>query len=191
VGSKIHLKLWAEAAQTIAERLNLLPDDRLALSALAQLAEAQAQFDQAIRHLKRLASMSRAEPGQWNNLAWDALFLDALPNDALENAQRAATLSQNVDPAILHTFGCVLAASGKPGEARSVMLQAMDLLGLGEPNSIMWCLYGRIAEEYGEKDAARDAYRRVEQDDSDRGPNSCWELAQRRLKLLASLPSVK
>jgi tetratricopeptide (TPR) repeat protein len=178
---------WPEAAATIAAHTQVAADDRDSLRAQANLAEFQGQFDRAIGFFTRLRDANRAEAGDLNNLAWDALFLDPLPADALANAQRAASMSQNKSPGILHTLAAVLAEAGKAAEARSIMLQSMDLWGLEEPNPQIWYLVGRIAEEYGEKEMARAAYTKVtkplRQVDP---PNSTYHLTQRRLKLMAA-----
>jgi tetratricopeptide (TPR) repeat protein len=179
-----HLRLqrWNEAGSVIAARLALVPDDPIALRAQAELAEAQGRFDLAVGHYRRVTSTSRAEAGDWNNLAWDALFLEALPADAVAQAQKAATQSQNRLPGILHTLAAVLAASGHAGEARSLMLQVMEMQGLEEPGPGIWLLAGMIAEEYGEREAAIAAYGRVKpQKGEEHMQNSSFQLARRRL----------
>jgi hypothetical protein len=51
---------------------------------------------------------------------------------------------------------------GKGREARSMAAQAMANWGLTEPNSEIWLIYGRIAEDYGLTEEARSAYKKVE-----------------------------
>ncbi len=192
IRAQLQLKRWNDAATTIAGRLKLLPDDRTALRARVQLEEWQGQFDKAVNELKSLGSSSRAEAGDWNNLAWDALFMDQLPPDAIAIAQRSATASQNNEPAILHTLASVLAAGGRAGEARSLMLQIMAMQGLEEPDSSIWLLYGLIAEEYGEKEIASAAFGKTRLSKGEEGtPNSSYELAQRHLKRLARAATAK
>jgi tetratricopeptide (TPR) repeat protein len=183
--AQLDQKKWAEASNLIAGRQTLLPDDRLAVRALAELAESQGKMELALGHLKKLTESNRAEAGDWNNLAWDALFVQPLPEDALSNAQRAATLSGNNQSGILHTLGAVLAEAGKAAEARSVMLQVMESGDLDEPNGAVWYLFGRIAEEYGEKAEAIAAYRKViKKKKSDEAPNSTYQLSRMRLAKL-------
>ncbi len=187
VSAQQKLKRWNDAAGTIAARLKLLPDDLIALHAQVELNEWQGEFGQAVDALQHMTSLGRAGANEWNSLAWDALFLDALPKDAMANAQKAASLSQNNDTAILHTLAAVLAVSGRAGEARSLMLQILGMQGLEEPDGSIWLLYGMIAEDYGEKDVAAAAYKKIEaKRPVDRTPNSSYQLAQRLLKLLES-----
>jgi tetratricopeptide (TPR) repeat protein len=159
------------------------------LRSRAILAGSQGKFQEAVEQLRHLTATNRAEAVDWNNLAWDELFVNPVPDDVLSNAQRAATLSQNNDAGILHTLCVALAAAGKPGEARSVMLQTMDLMALDEPDGAIWLAFGRIAQECGENETALAAYRKVkakqrEGDDT----TSNYRLAQRWLKLLADSP---
>ena len=67
----------------------------------------------------------------------------------------------NNNSSILHTLGCVYADVGKTKEAREVLIQAMDVLNLDEPDENYWYAFGRIAEQYGERDAALANYARV------------------------------
>ena len=53
--------------------------------------------------------------------------------------------------AILHTLGRLYAEAGKTKEAYDVLIQAMDLQDLDEPNPDFWYAFGRIAEQYGER----------------------------------------
>jgi hypothetical protein len=74
---------------------------------------------------------------------------------------------------------------GRVGEARQLLLQIMDGTGLDEPNSAVWYVFGRIAEQYGRKQAAFSAYKRVEKDDEgEPRPNSTYVLAQRGIQRL-------
>ena len=67
----------------------------------------------------------------------------------------------NNNASILHTLGCVYAEVGKTKEAREVLVQAMDALNLDEPDDNYWYAFGRIAEQYGEYETARNDYMRV------------------------------
>ena len=74
---------------------------------------------------------------------------------------------------------------GKTTEARQVLLQAMDVGGLEEPNEESWYVFGRIAEQFGVHDAATADYRRLKAPEAgDASPVSTYLLAQRRLKAL-------
>ncbi|MGH9569866.1 MAG: hypothetical protein ACRD4F_09505 [Candidatus Angelobacter sp.] len=79
---------------------------------------------------------------------------------------------------------CLYAHAGKPAQARDVLLKAMDAAYLDAPDSSVWLAYGVIAEAYGEADAARAMYARVEKLTTE-APGSNYQLAQQRL---ASMP---
>jgi hypothetical protein len=76
----------------------------------------------------------------------------------------------------------VYAEIGKTKEAREVLIQAMDLLGLDEMESNYWYAFGRIAEQYGEIEAATADYNQVKKPSKTvQVPNSSYRLAQNRL----------
>jgi len=88
---------------------------------------------------------------------------------------------------MLHTLGCVYAEVGKTKEAREVLIQAMDVLTLDEPDANYWYAFGRIAEQYGERDAALANYARVTKPKrAIEIPDSSYHLAQVRLRSLRS-----
>ena len=66
-----------------------------------------------------------------------------------------------------------------------MLVQGMDLLDLDEPDTDYWYAFGRIAEQYGERDAARADYARVTKPKTAiEIPNSTYYLAQVRLQAL-------
>ncbi len=71
---------------------------------------------------------------------------------------------------------------GKTKEAREVLVQAMDEMNLDEPDDNYWYAFGRIAEQYGEKETAIHIYHLVEKPKQAVGvPGSSYQLAQMRL----------
>ncbi len=59
----------------------------------------------------------------------------------------------------------------------------MEAGSLEEPNAAVWFGFGKIAEEYGERQIAQQIYARVEKPKTD-GPGSNYSLAQQRLQVL-------
>jgi len=55
----------------------------------------------------------------------------------------------------MHTLAAIYAEQGKTSEARELILKVMDLWALDEPNSEALFVFGRIAEQYGNVDAAK------------------------------------
>ena len=64
--------------------------------------------------------------------------------------------------AIAHTLACVYAASGKPREARDLLLKGMEQLSIDKPDDSAWYGFGLVAEAYGDAESARDYYAHVE-----------------------------
>ena len=63
----------------------------------------------------------------------------------------------------------------------------MDELNLDEPNDDYWYAFGRIAEQYGERDIAIADYRKLEKPKEILAiPTSSYRLAQMRLKALGA-----
>jgi len=61
----------------------------------------------------------------------------------------------------------------------------MDDLNLDEPNDVYWYAFGRIAEQYGEREIAITDYRKLEKPKEPLAiPTSTYRLAQMRLKAL-------
>jgi DNA-binding SARP family transcriptional activator len=76
---------------------------------------------------------------------------------------------------------------GKTKEAREVLIHAMDLLDLDQPDENYWYAFGRIAEQYGERDVALADYARVTKPKRTvEILDSSYQLAQIRLKSLRS-----
>ena len=92
----------------------------------------------------------------------------------------------------MHTLACLYARQGKTKQARDLLLKAMDVASLPEPDSAVWLALAEIAEQYGEADAARTMYARVEKDEAE-VPGSNYSLAQQRLLALknASVAAAK
>jgi tetratricopeptide (TPR) repeat protein len=140
---------------------------------------------------QNILEAGKAEPGDLNGIAWVSLFTGKVEGSDLEDALKAAQLSQN-NAAMLHTLGCVYAEVGKTKEAREVLIQAMDSLNLEEPDENYWYAFGRIAEQYGEYDAARSDYMRVTRPKKQIDiHDSSYQLAQIRLKAMGSVAQVQ
>jgi tetratricopeptide (TPR) repeat protein len=177
-----------QEADTLAQdRLKRMPDDIDAMRALVHSATAREDYALAHERGRSIAEAGKAETSDLNGLAWLSLFTGKVTVGDVESAVKAARTSQNSDAAILHTLGCVYAETGKTKEAREVLIQGMDLLSLDEPNPIYWYAFGRIAEQYGEREIATADYARVTKPKKAMQiPESSYRLAQDRLKVLQS-----
>jgi transglutaminase-like putative cysteine protease/Flp pilus assembly protein TadD len=175
-----------EANQLAEERLRRLPGDVAAMRSLVANASTRDDYVTARATEQKIIDAGKAESQELNGMAWLALFTGKVEASDLEDALKAARLSQN-SAAVLHTLGSVYAEVGKTKEARDVLVQAMDLLNLDEPDDNYWYAFGRIAEQDGEIDTARSDYTRVTKP---KRPidvhDSSYRLAQMRLKAMGS-----
>ena len=155
------LKGWKALEEASRNRAERNPDDEISLIVRSESAAEQGSFAKALQVLRTRISNPKASIGLLNNYAWDALYLDPVPGDAAEIAQRAARLTENKDFGVVHTLAAVYAEIGRPAEARKLILDVMDQTGLDEPNEAAWYVFGRIAEQYGQREAALTAYTRT------------------------------
>jgi predicted Zn-dependent protease len=155
----------------------------LRLAALTAMAFGDAERSIAIE--RQLVDSGRAQPIDYNSLAWAAIFAGKLDQSTIEIATRGVTMSNNSSAAILHTLAAVEAELDRPAEARATLLKRMDQLGEDEPDDSDWYVFGRIAESYGLKDEAAAMYRRLQRPKVEYGiAESSYALAQRHLKAM-------
>lgn len=177
------LKDWNAITVAAKERLALFSKDQDAIEILSDVADRQGKLEESLNILRTaIKDNSNPSKGLMNNYAWTGLFMDKLPEDAVEYAQRAVRVTESKDFGIVHTLSAVYAEVGRVGEARQLLLAGMDDAGMTEPDSAIWYVFGRIAEQYGRLDAAMKAYHRI--DDEQEGmlrANSTYNLAQRRI----------
>ena len=177
------LNRFKEADALAEERLKALPDDIDALRAMSVNAFASRDYTTAYARALKVLAEPRATARDMNHIAWLSLFFDREGGPDVENAQRAA---QSNSMQALHTLGCAYADIGKTREAREVLLQSMVARNMVEPSGDFWYAFGRIAEQYGERDIARADYAKVKPpEDASQAYQSSYELAQNRIKVLA------
>lgn len=181
VASLMTAKRFSEMEKIARDRLAGDPDDEPAINMLSEALVGQQKVAEAREFIRPRIKAGRAKAGELNNYAWHALFTGA-DDEALEIARRSASVSSQADYSILHTLACLYAERGKTAEAREVMLKAMKANYLDELDSALWYVYGRIAEQYGQDEAARAAYGRVDKPEpSEMEEGSTYKLAVLRL----------
>ena len=177
---------FKEADKLSQERLKRLPDDLDATRSLVMSAVQQGNYALAHDLEKKIVGSGKAETADLNSMAWHSLFLNNVSADDLDAAVKAVRANPN-DMGAMHTLGCVYAEVGKTKEARDVLVQAMNKLNLSEPSSIFWYAFGRIAEQYGESEAAIAAYAKVTKPKAAiELAGSSYQLAQMRLKVMGA-----
>jgi tetratricopeptide (TPR) repeat protein len=178
------LKKFDEWEKLLQTRLQAHPDEPDYVRAAASLADNQGQFARARQLRKGLIDRGSANANDLNSYAWDALYTGGnIDQDSMDAAHRASELTRNANFSILHTVACLYAASGKTKEGREFLMKAMEEGHMDEPDSSIWLALATIAEQYGENDAARAMYARVEKDKLE-SPTSNYSLAQQRLAFL-------
>jgi tetratricopeptide (TPR) repeat protein/transglutaminase-like putative cysteine protease len=180
------LKRYDEALALADARLKLLDDDADALQAKVQIEASRANYVAARGWIQKLIDQGKGNAGLLNSMAWFSLYTGKVDQADVATATKAAQMDQN-SPAILHTLACVYAETGKTKEAHDLLLRAMDELNLDEPDDDYWYAFGRIAEQYGERDVAISDYRKLAKPkDTILISTSSYRLAQNRTKAMAS-----
>jgi tetratricopeptide (TPR) repeat protein len=177
----------ADIEAAARERLVRLPKNAEAMRALGEAAMLKGDYKIAATRFEDVLGGFEPNANDYNSAAWNALFFTGADiKHALEQARQSIELSGNAS-APMHTLATLYAEAGKSLEAREALMQSMDVAGRDEPASHDWYVLGRIAENYGAKEAAIDAYKRVEKPER-LDASDTYILAERRLKALAAKP---
>ncbi|HET6177514.1 MAG TPA: DUF3857 domain-containing protein [Candidatus Sulfotelmatobacter sp.] len=182
----IALQRFDDADKLAEDRLRRISGDIDAMRAQVRVEVAREDYAKAHELDQKIVDAGKAEAGDFNNIAWHSLYIGKVASSDIEDALKSSQLNQN-NASTLHTLGCVYAEVGKTKEAREVLIQAMDLLDLDEPDDNYWYAFGRIAEQFGERNAAIADYNRVNKPKKPiQIPDSSYRLAQLRLQALHS-----
>jgi tetratricopeptide (TPR) repeat protein len=176
---------WDAVVSASRERLARLPDDSIAREMLVHRAEARGEYGEIAPIIQPLIDSGRANASDYNQYAWTALLSMPVSDQAVEAARMAYDETQGRSLAIAHTLACVYAATGKPREARDLLLKGMDQFGARAPDDAAWYGFGLVAEAYGDLESARDYYRQVKK--PAKGvvqASSVYALSQSRLAVL-------
>jgi len=174
---------FKEADALAQHRLATNPADIDAQRALMTAATMQDNHALAYELDSKIIHLDNVQADDFNGLAWESLFIGKTDLQDLNYAVKADQLS-NYFPE-LHTLGCIYAELGKTKEARDVLIEAMDKANMDDLDPNTWYAFGRIAEQYGERDVAIADYKQVEKPKPDIAiPDSAYELAQLRLRAL-------
>jgi transglutaminase-like putative cysteine protease/tetratricopeptide (TPR) repeat protein len=168
------------AAEAVLARV---PDDPDVLSVVAVGQLEAGDLEAAVRTWRRAVVAGRATPMIYNDAAWLLLYREPVAPEALEWARRGVEDEGRTNEASLNTLAAAYAASGRPAEARDVLLESMSVGGMRPLADSDWLVHGWIAEDLGLLDAARAAYARVARP-AESDPAGPWALAQRRLAAL-------
>jgi hypothetical protein len=181
----IQMKQFDAVETASRERLARVPDDSIAREMLVHRAEALGRFADIPAIMQPLIDSGRATAADYNQYAWSALLRQPVTDQAVEAARMAYDETQGRSAAIGHTLACVYAASGKPREARDLLLKGMEQVGITRPDDPVWYGFGLVAEAYGDAESARDYYAHVQK--PKKGviqASSVYALSQARLAAL-------
>jgi hypothetical protein len=175
-----------EVERITASALAASPDDPFILSLLASARLALGDLAGATTTFRQLVGGGKATPGDYNNAAWLLLWSEPVGETAVDWARRAVEGTSRRQYASLNTLAAVLAAAGRPAEAREVFLQALEAKETEELGGADWIVQGLIAEKYGLVAAARSAYAKVTDgpDDDEDDPTRPSAFAKVRLAKL-------
>lgn len=180
----IGLKHCDEALNLSEDRLKILENDSDALQAKMRVESSRGNYAAAQRWAQKLADQGKQDAELLNSTAWFALFTGKVQDSDIGNAIKASQLAKD-NPHILHTLACLYADTGKTKEARELLLRSMDDLNLDQPDDDYWYAFGRIAEQYGEREVAIADYRKVEKPKFALAiPTSSYTLARMRLRAM-------
>lgn len=184
--ARIQQKRWAEVEAAASERLARMPDDVTATRVRVESADARGAFAEMLAVMEPVIAGPRATSIEYNEYAWMTLLRRPVSEKAVEIARQAYDETQGRESAIAHTLACVYAATGKPREARDLLLKGMSRVGTADKlDDSSWFGFGMIAEAYGDVESARDYFSRVSKPDRALIPStSLYAMAQQRLKAL-------
>lgn len=180
----IWLERFDELEELLQSRLSENPRDLPALRMRMQAAVQRADLQTARSTAAAVAGVRELGPAELNNVAWTALAAQQVDAEAISQIEQALELTkESPNRDLLNSAAAVFAEAGRLKDARDAELRSMRIAGMIEPDSDSWYVFGRIAEGYGEDEAARKIYDRVEppQRESDVRASAYW-LAQRGLE---------
>ena len=171
-------------------RVEKKPTDHDLLAQQARVYEFAGDWAAARKTQQAVLDSGKATSSDYNSYAWMGLFDDHVGDAEVKAAQQSNMLSKNSSFADLHTLACVDAAAGKTTEARTVLDAAMFAGNVTQPNAAVWYALGLLYEQYGVKQAALAAYRKVDAHEFDDhtfvDPSATYVLAQARIKALTA-----
>lgn len=191
--SRQALLLWARGLQRSAELpaaqratvrwLERNPDDTVVVQLASDIARNNGDRKTALELLESSIRTGQANAEIYNNIAWYHVMDGTITENSLRWAQRSAMLDNFNEPNSLHTLATLYVETGRPSEARNVLLRLLETQPDELPSASEWYILGRIAETYGLLDSARSSYRKVAPPERSTPLSaSTYNMAQRRLR---------
>jgi hypothetical protein len=160
------------------------PDDPEWIRLLTVRLAGLGRYTEAIALSAGLVDSGKADREDYNDIGWYSLYLEKPDLAVIESRQLIPRLMEGSD-AELHTLACLLADAGRTSEALEVFGRYLDVRGSLEPEAATWLAYGIMAERFGLRQTAIDAYLRVSPEPDYPYPGiTCYALARRHLEAL-------
>ena len=182
VAALSHLKRYDEAIALGKAHLTKNPDHLLIKRQLAAVLVAKGAFDDARQVSEEIAKSPEANAEDLNTAAWFALIAGKADEASAEQALQGVNASSRKEYGVLHTLAAVYAETSKLDEARSVLMEAIDLEPDQTPGPEDWYVIGRLLESYDLIADAKAAYKKAEREKP--SPGSSTFLARQRLEKL-------
>ncbi|MGB7984092.1 MAG: DUF3857 domain-containing protein [Terracidiphilus sp.] len=179
-------KNWEDGKQLLEAQLAKHPSDEELLRIKGNYLAAQGDWPAVRATYKILIDKGKATAGDYDWYGWSALFDNTANDDAVKMARQAVTLSNSNNMEMLQTLACLYTAQGKTNEAWDLLTKTMHSNNLAVPNPMLWFVIAGLYEQYGEKDAALDAYQKIKKPEGYASPAGLWSLTQLRIKALQS-----
>jgi len=163
-------------------RIQKEPQDKKAYRNLARAYTRAGQYNEAIKVLSTMIDNGLSDGLDYNEMAWDYLFVEKTGTKGLEIGLKASQARQN-DTSILHTIACLFVENNQLKEAKDTLVKSMDLLGQDAPDDNYRYLQGVIAEKCGLTDLAVALYQSLPKPEQTYLlESSTYTLAQKKLK---------
>lgn len=174
-----------ELLHHLDRKLEKHPDDHRTAAERAELLARMGKLDQAASAYEKILGRPDADATLLDRAAWLAVVRGAIDPPALRRAERAVAETESSSDRPLLTLATIYAGGGRLREAHRAIVQAMETRTDRLPRPDDWYVFGRIAEQSGLPEAAREYYERIGPP-TDRGPvpTDVWSLAQKRLSAL-------
>lgn len=178
-------KKWADMLNFTNERLTREPFDTEFLGSKASALGHLGRLEEQEQLLKAAIGSGKANAMDFNNLAWGDLVRGKVTEQSVDWARRSVLLKPEKNGAAQHTLASLLTERGETNEALELFFKEVSSREEEELRSEDWYLIGRIAEQFGEKEAAIGNYQRVTPPkETEAMEGSCYALAAKRLKVL-------
>jgi len=174
-----------DVAEKLAnDKLKQDPHDAFSLIARAQNSVLQDKYEEAQNRYEAIADSGEATEYEYNNLAWNSLFVGALREKYRGPVLKALSSERN-NAAPMHTLACLLLEENNIKDAYQILVQCINLdPSLVNDDAYIYA-FARLAEKCGLADYAKTAYKTLQKPKELLNvAHSSWKLAQMHLAQL-------